>query len=279
MSRTQRHNRILAAALALLSLALCACGSTAAAPEAPGAELPPQVAETAVPTPQPAEFPETKQAAMDLQPEPETTEAPEAPFTPDLAARERVEDSFFDDSAFIGNSLVQGLEMFGGLGSGDFYAVTSTSVVNIDLNKDVPLTRGGKGTMLEALFEKQYGKIYVLLGINEISFEPDYFAELYGEMLDKIAAQEPDAEIYIMGLTPVTEKKSGEGWMFSTERIAQYNEQLYALALERGCRYLNMVEALADENGFLPEEQSTDGIHMTQDKYMEWADYLRTHYA
>ena len=274
MSRRERHNRIFAAAAVLLALLLCACGS---APAAPTPEPQPTPVQTAAPTPVPT--PETKQAAIDLQPVTEVTEVPEAPFTPELEEREAMEDSFFDDSAFVGNSLVQGLEMFGGLGSGDFYAVTSTSVVNIDLNKEAHLAAGGKGTLLEALFEKQYGKIYILLGINEISFEPGYFSELYGEMLDKIAENEPDAEIYIMSLTPVTEKKSGEGYLFSAERIAQYNEKLYALAQDRGCRYVDLVEALADESGFLPAAESTDGIHLKQDKYPVWADYLRTHYA
>lgn len=280
MSRRERHNRIFAAAAVLLVLLLCACGSVPAVQEVPAEETAQPVAETAVPTtPQPTEMPVTVEAAIDLQPVTEVTEAPAPPFSPDLSEQEPVEDSFFDDTAFVGNSLVRGLELYGGMKGGDFRAVTSTTVVNIDMNRTVDLKDGTKGTLLQKLFEKQYGKIYILLGINEISFEPEYFAELYSEMLDKIAENEPDAEIYIMSLTPVTEKKSGEGYLFSAERIAQYNEKLYALAQDRGCRYVDLVEALADESGFLPAAESTDGIHLKQDKYPVWADYLRTHYA
>ena len=35
--------------------------------------------------------------------------------------------------------------------------------------------------------------------------------------------------------------------------------------------------ALADENGVLPAEESTDGVHLTRSGYELWADYLRRH--
>ena len=279
MSRRERHNRIFAAAAVLLVLLLCACGSVPAAQEVPAEETAQPVAETAVPTtPQPTEMPVTVEAAIDLQPVTEVTEAPAPPFSPDLSEQEPVEDSFFDDTAFVGNSLVRGLELYGGMKGGDFRAVTSTTVVNIDMNRTVDLKDGTKGTLLQKLFEKQYGKIYILLGINEISFEPEYFAELYSEMLDKIAENEPDADIYIMGLSPVTRTKAAEK-VFTPERIAAYNEALYALALERECYYVDLMAALSDEEGYLPEEKSVDGVHLVRSKYVEWADYLRTHYV
>ena len=300
MSRKQSKNRIMIAAALLLALLLSACGSAApaAAPAEPApapapapTEAPQQkAAEPAVPTAaeqtvelKEAEAPAAAPADVVPLPNPEVpapTQTPEpVPFSPHLSEQEKVDDSFFADSAFLGNSLVRGLELYGGLEGGDFYAITSTSVVNVDMYKDAKLESGADGTLLEALCENPHDRIYVLLGVNEISFEPDYFIELYSQMLDKIEEQEPEAEIYIMGLTPVTEQKSGEGDLFSMKRIAEYNEALYALAEERECRYVDLVEALADETGYLPEEQSVDGIHMTQDKYSEWADYLRTHYA
>ena len=302
MSRKQSKNRIVITAALLLALLLSACGSAgpSAAPAepapAPAAEPAPvaapqqKAAEPAVPASaeqtvelKEAEAPAAVPAENIPLPNPEapeeTPELPPEPFSPRLSEQEKVDDSFFADSAFLGNSLVRGLELYGGLESGDFYAVTSTSVVNVDMYKDAKLESGEDGTLLEALCENPHDRIYVLLGVNEISFEPDYFIELYSQMLDKIEEQEPEAEIYIMGLTPVTEQKSGEGDLFSMKRIAEYNEALYALAEERECRYVDLVEALADETGYLPEEQSVDGIHMTQDKYSEWADYLRTHYA
>ncbi len=213
--------------------------------------------------------------AADAQP---AENEPEAVYAgPDLAECEAVDDEVFADAAFLGNSLVDGLRMHGGLSQGSFFAATSASVVNVDMTRNCWLESGAKATLIAALTERQYAKIYILLGINEIGFEPDYFIELYGAMLDRIMAAEPDADVYIMSLSPITEARSGCKDVFNMERIGIYNEALYALALEKECYYVDLCQALAGEDGYLPKEDSTDGIHLKAEKYPQWADYLRTH--
>lgn len=276
---------ICSAAAAVLTLMLCACGGTSAAPQIP-VEAPKNVVEAGISTytAQPAGVaePTSEDAVQDTAPPTAVftrDTSDDEPVGPDVEERERVEDSYFADSAFLGNSLVDGLARYGGLEHGDFYAATSASVLSVGMTRNAVLSSGAAGTMMQALCEKEYSSIYILLGINEIAFETDYFIELYGDMLDRIAADEPDADIYIMSLTPVTEKRDGYDPLFNMERIAEYNDALYSLAEERGLYYLDLVEALADEGGYLSAEMSTDGIHMTEEKYMEWADYLRTHYV
>ena len=246
-----------AALLAALTLAGCGTGAPVAGTPEPTA--PPT--ETAAPTP---------------TPEPTPTPVPEPEYAgPDLAEQPAVGDEFFADTAFFGNSLVDGLRLYGGLAHGDFYAVQSASVVNVGTTKVSALNDGTAATLLQTLAQKQYARIYILLGINEIGFETSYFIELYRAMLDRIAASEPHAAIYIMGLTPVTKAKSDEGELFSMDRVREYNAALRDLAEERGCWYVDLVDALADSDGYLPE---VDGIHLTAAKYPVWADYLRSHY-
>lgn len=264
-------------------LLLSACGER---PE--GAEDPPPAATE---TPAPAGLdPEPTVTVTDAPP---VTESPaaltDAPVTdaPDPVETPPVEtppvetpllaDAAFADAAFLGNSLVDGLQKFGGLAQGRFFAVESASVINIGKAKTTVLSDGEEATLLEALCEEEYGKIFVLLGINEISFAPDYFARLYGGVLDAVVEREPDAEIYVMSLTPVTKAKNDEGSYFTMEAVNAYNDALRALAEERGYRYIDLVEALSGEDGFLPEEDSTDGIHLNREKYLVWAEYLRTH--
>lgn len=284
---------MLACAAAML---LSACG--AKAPEAPAkvteasvAETPaataPQVPEAtdavaapAAPTDEPAAPVVSVETPAPPAETPEPTPEPAAePVGPDVPEREAVDDSYFEDAAFFGNSLVRGLDMFGGLDDGDFFAATSANVISVGMTRDSQTSDGSPATLLQALEEKQYRKIYLLFGINEIGFNTDSFVSLYGGVLDEIAASEPDAQLYIMSLTPITEKRSASDDVFKRERVEEFNERLYALAEERGCYYLDIYSALADENGWLPSEHSTDGIHFTAEKYPEWADYLRTHYV
>lgn len=210
---------------------------------------------------------------------PQYTPDPNGYTGPDLAVREKVEDDFFDDAVFFGNSLVNGLELYGQMGSGDFCAATSASVISVTSTLNATLKNGGAGTLLDKMLEKQYGKIYILLGINEIGFNTDYFAQVYSDMLVRIKDAQPDAKIYIMSLTPVTKAKSDAGAPFTMDRIREYNAALYQLAVDHECYYVDLVEALADSTGYLPAADSTDGVHFVVSKYPVWADYLRTHYA
>lgn len=261
--------------IVLLALLLCACGETKEPPaqisqgsltERPEETYPalPAVTETPAPTPAPT-------------PTPTPTPTPIPEVTPEPRA-ERVEDDYFADAAFFGNSLVDGLHSFGGLECGDFFAGTSASVLSVENMKDARLSNGTAVTMMDALLEKRYGKIYVLLGINELGFNVDSFAELYAGVLQKIAAGEPDAEIFVMSLTPITEKRSNSADLFTREKVLAFNDAIRAMTEKEGFTYLDIYPAFADENGWLPPEKSTDGVHFTADTYVDWAEYLRTHY-
>lgn len=192
-----------------------------------------------------------------------------------------MEDDFFSNSLFIGNSLVHGLWAFGGIKTGSWCAATSASVVNLDRVKNEAFWGDPEDapTVKEAIYRGSFDKVYILLGINEIGFEPEDFIPIYSGLLDTIEYAHPNAEIYIMGLTPITEEKDACGYPFTMERIRSYNEALLKLAEERECWYVDLCEAMAGEDGFLEEEVSTDGVHFIQEKYPDWGEYLRTHYA
>ena len=179
---------------------------------------------------------------------------------------EPVDDEWFSDAAFLGNSLVDGFRLFSGLTTSDYYAATSMTVL-------------GAGGLIEQMSAKQYGKVYILLGINEIGYNADVFKGQYSDMLDTIMEQQPDADIYVMGLTPVSEYKSTTDTTFTMERVKLYNEKLLELAEEKGCYYLDLVEALADETGYLPANVTSDGVHFSAGHYQVWNEYLHTHHA
>ena len=129
--------------------------------------------------------------------------------------------------------------------------------------------------MLQALLEKQYRRIFVLFGINELGFQVNGFIDLYAELLAEIAENEPEAEIFILSLTPITEKRAEESDLFTKERVLEFNEALRKMAERSGCEYMDLYSVLADENGWLPEAASMDGIHFTGPEYREWAEFLR----
>lgn len=276
MSKRKRNFAGIILPLMCVSL-LLGCGEIAPPAPSPTAAPAELVAEPSPePTPTPAPTPTPTPA-----PTPEPTPTPPSYTGPDLPERERADDEFFADALFVGNSLVHGLWGYGGINSATYCAATSASVVNLDRVKNEAFwgDRAYAATISYGVTQGSFGKIYVLLGINEIGFETEDFIALYSNVLDMLSAAHPDAEIYIMGLTPITEKKNAGGYPFTMERVLSYNEALCALAKEREYWYVDLVELFADESGFMPAEISTDGIHLVQEEYARWGEYLRTHYA
>lgn len=282
MRSVHRKNRIWIVLLAL-TLLLSACGQPAPQPtptpeptETPAPTPEPTPVPTPAPTPEPTPAPASDSditvppASPTDIPEPTPEPAPPPPL--------RVDDSYFADAAFLGNSLMDGLRLFGKLEYGDFYSGTSASVVSVNTVRDYRAKEGDEPcTRLDALLRKQYNKIYVIFGINELGFHIDGFIDIYSELLAQIAEGEPDALIYVLSLTPITEKRDASDDIFTRERILAFNEAVKAMAERDGYIYLDLYDALVGEDGWLPENQASDGIHFTPGKYIEWAEFLRTH--
>ena len=183
---------------------------------------------------------------------------------PDLPAQSRAEDDFFSDAAMLGNSLVDGMMLCSGLPV-DYYGGTGLTVYN---NK------------LDSLLQKQYGKIYIEFGINEIGGSVDSFIDAYRKIVEKLHARQPEAQVYLMAITPVTKARSDEG-TFTMKKIRSFNEAIYALAKETDCWYLDTCTGLCDGTDFLPDNYAGwDGSpHLEAAGYRAWAEVIRTYYA
>lgn len=187
-----------------------------------------------------------------------------------------VSDDYFSDAAFIGNSIMEGFMLYSGLTTAHVYAKKSINVNNI-LTKEVISSSSGSITIMNALASGEYSKVYILLGINEISLDPDVFCSLYSSVIDKVREIQPGADVYIQSLTPVTREQSENGSNFNKTRVCDYNEHLARLAVQTGAHYVDIYSAIADEEGYLPSDGSFDGIHPYREYYEMWRDYLKTH--
>jgi hypothetical protein len=133
-------------------------------------------------------------------------------------------------------------------------------------------------SMLDKIRQGGYKKVYIMLGINE-NIVPDYkdtFLANYSGLIDTAKEANPGAIIYIQSILPVSASRDNGG-RITNSVINLYNEGLYELSLEKEVFYLNINGAMIDENGQLPEEAATDGVHFKKEYYLKWADYLRTH--
>ncbi len=187
------------------------------------------------------------------------------PAFPDLTEGPRQDDDFFSDAAMLGNSLVDGMMLCSGLSKMSFYGKTAHTVYN---------------NRLSELVQRQFGKVYIEFGINELGGSQEDFLRRYRDIVVTIQTAMPQADIYVMAITPVTRARSDEG-TFTMKKITAVNEALRSLAEELQCWYLDCCTPLCDADGYLPARYGGwDGSpHLSNDGYLAWAEVIRTHYA
>lgn len=213
---------------------------------------------TPLPTPTPAPTPTPYDYARPV---------PEAP---------AVEDSWFQDAAFLGDSRTEGLLFYTAIRPAGPFAYRGLNAQTIRTKAFVK-GHGRKETALEALKEGQFSKVYLMLGINELGWwSPEQFSRQYGDLIDLVRAAQPDAQIYLQTLIPVTAAKSAEG-VFTNLRLQAFNQVIRALSLEKQVYLVDVWSAFADAQGVLPAGQSSDGIHLYPRDYEQWLSYLKVH--
>lgn len=202
-------------------------------------------------------------------------------FSQPVPEREAVDNSYFDDAAFVGDSRTDGFMLYSGIGTGKNLTSNGLSIFRLAEKKALKI--GGKQyTLLEALALEQYGKVYLSLGVNELGINNDKgFYNSYCAAIDEIRKVQPNAVIYIQGLIPVNEKQleeyNGNKYRLTNEHLRVYNDLMRQAAEEKQAVYLDLYSEFADEEGILPEGLSRDGVHLVKDACKQWLEYLKTH--
>ena len=132
--------------------------------------------------------------------------------------------------------------------------------------------------LLDAMAEEDFGKIYVMLGVNELGWsKTETFHDQYAKVIDRLRSDHPDAEIILQSILPVSAKQEKKKTYVNNGRIAAYNEVIFQLAEEKDCAFVDAAEAVTDENGCLRAAWNSDGVHLNVKGCRAWLEYLRTH--
>lgn len=190
-----------------------------------------------------------------------------------------VDASYFDDALFIGDSRTVGLMQYCKEldGHATFYCQQALTIFNL-LTREVVKTDHGKISIDQALQERQFGKIYLMIGINEMGTgNDDYFIKHYQAAIERIHALQPNAIIYLEAIMHVTGRKNASDPIFNNTRINRRNERIKALADNVTYFYIDMNEAIDDANGNLRKDLSYDDAHLLGSSFGYWYDFLKTH--
>lgn len=210
-------------------------------------------------------LPSGEDAAADEQPD--IPPEPVSPFT-------TVDASYFDDALFIGDSHTDGFKDYAGLSNASYLCHNGLTVWSAEDKAVFETASGGKQTLAQALSGKQYGKIYMMLGINELGTgTAESWAAQYAVLLGEVRALQPDAIVFLQAIFHTTQEKS-DATFFKNETIDARNAELQKLADDESVFYIDCNPVFDDETGVLRADYSGDGVHVKAAYYVLWRDYL-----
>lgn len=191
--------------------------------------------------------------------------------------------SWFDRAVFVGDSVTVGLSLYCGssLSQTQYLCAGSMGAENTMNGVILPTYNGQKVTVPEGVAQSGADVVYVMLGMNSISYGVETASADLETLLVAIADRNPAVTILVESVTPMTETSSIVTNLLNNEKIREYNSRLQEICQAHEWYFVNVAEALADREGYLKPEYCSDtynmGVHMSVAGVNAWTDYLKTH--
>lgn len=187
-----------------------------------------------------------------------------------------IDDTYFDDAVFIGDSRMVGLFEYANMNNADFFAKTAMTIYGL---MDCTASTDSLGrTVRQGLTDKQYAKIYIMVGINELGTgDTAYFVNKYAAVIEEIRELQPDAIIYIQGIMHVAHARDISDAYINNTNINDRNQALSKLANGYDVFYLDVNPVFDDINGDLNKEYTSDDVHLYANNYATWHTFFLEH--
>lgn len=130
---------------------------------------------------------------------------------------------------------------------------------------------------LDEVTEGQPAKIFLLIGINDISrnFPDDQILQNYKKIIRRIQQESPDTKIYIETILPVNKSFNVYKRHYNKdEHILRINDELRKLAPEMGVTLIDIYPEFLDAQNRLDAQYTDEGLHLNEKGYLKWAKIL-----
>lgn len=202
-----------------------------------------------------------------------------------------VDASYFDDAAFVGDSVSLKLSYYAMstklLGEAQFFTAGSLGANNALWSLDHPDSvhpsyRGEKMLVEDCIASSGVKKVYLMLGMNDLGlYGIDTTIESYTTLVSNILAKSPDVKIFIQSMTPMTDTSYIWGESLNNTVIGEYNQRLKTLCEEEGWGFVDVASVMYDDYGNLVRDYCSDpddmGVHFTEMGCDVWINYLYNH--
>lgn len=176
--------------------------------------------------------------------------------------------------AMLGDSLVEGMDAYSPTDKIDFYGI-------IGLHTDQLFTKSctrSDRIIIDEVVGRGYNKVILCMGMNDVDYNDSWFIEKYTNALRALKERCPDADIYAHSLMPVHEgRANANGYPITNADVRRRSEMIRQIAAQEGVYFLDTTTDFGIENGGLPYDAASDGVHFGYDWCVKWADWLLAH--
>lgn len=165
---------------------------------------------------------------------------------------------------FCGSSLMGGFRIVDTFLAEDGYGDISTGNISMGGTTIADFAAAQQ----ENIVAMQPGAIFINIGSVDVDrvasevFDMQFMQDSYRELLTYLRDELPDCEIYVMAYYP-----SQENTFRPNELVDECNVWVEELANELGLHFVNVSGVLKNDEGYLREDFSADGIHLTDEAY------------
>ena len=184
-----------------------------------------------------------------------------------------IQPASMSDALFIGDSRTVGIMEYAGLTEANYFCDVGMNVFKIK-KECVSVPAVGKVTLDELLSNKKYGKIYVMLGINEIGYPFQSVIDKYSDLIEYIEVKQPDATIFIQANLHVSKKRSDSDSSVNNKAINKLNLELSKFANNKNIFYMDANCLFDDKDGNLSADKTSDNVHLYAKYYVEWGEWI-----
>lgn len=168
-----------------------------------------------------------------------------------------------DAIVMLGNSLTQSCEWS--------ELLDHPKVVNRGIAGDMT---GGMLERLEEVTQYQPAKIFLMIGINDLSvISNEKILDNYKAIVQQIKAKSPSTQLFLQSILPVNNQVRNSGR--SNQDIIFLNEKIQSIAEKNDLVYVNLHPHFLDDQGNLDAALTQDGIHLDAKGYLIWKKELK----
>lgn len=188
-------------------------------------------------------------------------------------------EGYLEELLFLGDSNTLRMEGYGLLDAGQVLAVKGMGIAGVTANSFIYIEGSDRPlTMAQAVVQLQPRGIVMTFGTNDVgNMTQERFIQAYADAVEEIR-EGYGGTILVTAIPPIAQDNDYP--KLTRREIESFNLALQEFCRQEGLLFVNIEEALADEEGWArPGTVTTDGIHYTQQGLEAWLLYLRTHAA